>query len=385
MAPQQSAWVNPQSQFASTAQGYTTSSSINPYVDYSSSNTAANTNTFVPIRYYQPTSQPQQGQPQQNAPAGNLMSSDGLSNAFQLGKFAKNGFQLPQNQLVNSFGSQLGFMNPALQGPTTAAYGGAPLGSSAAAQGASVGASASSVLGAAGIGALAGSFLGKIGGNSTGGMIGGALGAGAGMAGVFSSIGMAGGPIGAVAGGLIGGIAGGFFGGKKIKHPEGAMRNVAIDPTGVASGGTFSGKHVDPGAYNPIISDFSNYLQKQAKKYNIQYANNPAFYIGSSSGNWSHYGGNAPNMLITYTGDAWGESKGGQKEFFDWNDKAQRTTAYEKAFNNILKLSNIDASTLKPMNETGGQIGGTIIKQRTQGSFDEFMKRYNNGNTNVQP
>lgn len=182
------------------------------------------------------------GQQQTAAPAdngGGLLgnAAQGASTAVQLGAKLNPGKSLVGGvtSAINNFGGTLGFggaaetVSPGLAAADAAATPGGistlvtASGEPISAAGAITSASLSSVLGAAGIGAMAGGFLASaIGENSVGGSIGGGLGAGIGeafgasaAAALGINLGMFAGPLGAVAGGVLGAVVGGLFGNTK--------------------------------------------------------------------------------------------------------------------------------------------------------------------------
>lgn len=347
MQPAQSQWINPQSQFASQAQGYsgngTSLANLNPPTTSGSSGSS----------FMSPT-----------------------SGFKSIGQFAGNGFSFPQSQFVNNIGSSLGF------GTQT----GAPLAGTIGptntfTSGGLTSSSLSSTLGAAGIGAFAGSFLGKIGGNSTGGSIGGGAGAGIGMA--------VGGPVGAVVGGLLGGIGGGFFGSKKKPNPAGAIFDAAYDPAKGFSGGYFGGKHTTDAGMRSYVDEFSQYAQQQAKLYGITLPNTSKMYYGYDVNSWKEYGGKPGQYrLITYTGDINKPSYSNGEDTYFTDDPASKEAAYKKQFNNLVRISGKDPATLTPVTTAGsdnGQGGGISIKHKTQGSFNSFMKTYRGGTNATTP
>lgn len=318
----------------------------------------------------------------QQSPGSSILGN--ASNLQSAGKFAANGFQLPQSTAINNFGASLGFGSGGLA-PIPSGLGAADTSFLSAAQTAS-GASKtgiagslgststlSSSLGAAGLGALAGSFLGRIGGNSTGGSIGGGVGAGIGMA--------IGGPPGAIIGGLIGGIGGGFFGGKKkptsaseFLGQVGEDGSVGSFSYGAKNAGSYSG-------YNQSMSqEVADYMTKAKQYLGVEKFTPTSIYGGV---NTRHSPSGQPGFIRV---------NGNQDFGFDPDDPASRQKAIGQAVAAVAKLSGASEDQIKAMADRlafeatpQGQAQKTMpfIPVQNNQRFAEYMNKFKGGTPNA--
>lgn len=318
--------------------------------------------------------------PQGASQAGGSRLVSDISQAGDAFKFLNGSTFSALNKGVDAFGSSLGFADPFLQGPTTAAFGGAPLGTSAAAQGASVTGSLGGALGGAGFGFAAGGFLaGLVGGNKMGGSIGGAIGGAlgatflGGMTGVElgATLGSVVPGIGTVIGAVAGSLLGGMFGGGK-PHPATGYSGGTIKADGTFDGGKLGAKHLSTDIASGMRNDFQSYLQGQAKKYGVSYANNLGVAIGYDPG---QYGGAGSRIAISTNNPA-GGAKINKSFNFDMKDAASRKKAYEDAFNFAITSSGLDPKKLQATSTTGAATNITIPAEQSPSAWQQFLDKY---------
>lgn len=239
-------------------------------------------------------------------------------------------------------------------------------------------------LGAAGFGAFGGNLIGKwLGlkqtGSTVGGAIGGAIGSAAlgglttGLVGAGSSalIGAELGSflpgIGTVIGAVGGALIGGLFGPGK-PHPASNFAGAQISPTGQTSGAAYGSKHTGDSFAQGIEGDFSNYLQSQTRKYDIQYGNGVQVSGGYDPG---VYGGGGYSYIVDTK-----DGKNAPKYFnFNGDDKDSRNQAQQDAFNYIATLSGYDPANL-PEKQTAHATNIDIPTNNTPSQWQAFLDNY---------
>jgi hypothetical protein len=382
MAIANTALLDPNS--ASTMAGTVTNPNTTQFTvgsNFKPSNSVGNVNANAQQLVQQTAVNPQGG-----STAGGSKSSLDIGNLTSNLNSAKSLFG-GLNSSVDNFGSSLGFSNPYLQGPTQS---GAALGASQQA-GTFTGASLGQTLGAAGFGYAAGGFMSKLtGGNPVGSSIGGAIGGVAGsifLSGLSTGIGAELGAtigsvvpgIGTVIGAAAGSLLGGMFGGG-TPHPGAQLGGVGLDSSGNLSGGNFSGKHLNSDFFNPITSDFSDYLQTQKKSYGINSYNGSNLDFG--------YVGDGNHPGIDATNNAWiGVSNTNKPEDYQMfaynpNDDTSRQTAYKNAFNKIATNQGLSLDQLEQAKKDASTV--KIPKVDTPSTWQQFLDNYRQQHTTTQ-
>lgn len=283
---------------------------------------------------------------------------------------------------IDAIGGELGFGNvtgaPVAGGvgPTNIPQAGA-LGTKA---------SLSNVLGGAGLGYMAGGYLGKLfGGSTVGGQVGGALGGALGSAtlgglstGLGTSLGALGSivpGVGTVLGAVGGSLIGSFFGKKKPPNPESGFSMGLIDKTGVIKDSTYGAKHVGTDVGQNLESEFSQFLQNQARRYGIDYSGDVRVSAAYSPREKA-FGGKNSGIAIFGKDETNPFLRRGEAQFntFNIDDDKSKQQAFEAAWKNIMQRQGVDVSTLQPINNAGQTVFART--QQTESPFEKFLKDY---------
>lgn len=190
--------------------------------------------------------------------AGQQASSSGGSPSFNMTPT-----KIPSSIIggIDKFGGSIGFASPVTTGGVTGTAGVTVPGSFS--PGAISAAPLSGVLTGAGIGGLVGALNPLAQGSPVGGIggsIGGAIAAGAGF-----------GPIGMAVGGLLGSSIGGIFGKKKPGVHASEFQTGVLDKNEFYKATGYGSKRADKSQAQGVHSDFTNYLNDIATKYNLDF------------------------------------------------------------------------------------------------------------------